>query len=180
MNLPPRHLLALLLGAISLVSTPVRAEMLTFSAPGGTVSWPKLPSVPEWHDDEESSLRDGANSLVPDGVDFANADAVIQAKGYPRSGGDVTSLDQLQAKDRAATPDAQIQNLQDIADKDGKAFHILTFTPAGAGRWKAIGYSEEGDYLLAFVLTAKSKTAYDKAWPVFTDLIKRYAEEIPW
>ena len=127
---------ALLLGSVLLAAAPAQAEMLTFATPNGNVSWPKLPTVADWHDDEPSSLRDGADTLVPDGFEFTDADAIIQAKGFSRSGGSVTSLEQLQGKDRAASPDTQVQNLPDIADKDGKAFHLLAFSPAGAGRWK--------------------------------------------
>ena len=43
-----------------------------------------------------------------------------------------------------------------------------------------MAYSEEGDTLLAFTLSAKSKAGYDTAFPIFTQLIRRYAREIPW
>ena len=43
-----------------------------------------------------------------------------------------------------------------------------------------MAYSEEGDYLLAFTLSARSQAAYDKNFPVFTALIRKYAREIPW
>ena len=46
--------------------------------------------------------------------------------------------------------------------------------------WKAVAYSEEGEYLLAFTLDAKSKAAYDKNLPAFTALVQRYAKDIPW
>ena len=58
----------------------------------------------------------------------------------------------------------------------------MAFAPAAgqAGDWKAVAYSEEGEYLLAFTLDAHSKAAYDKNLPVFTALIRRYAKDIPW
>jgi hypothetical protein len=43
-----------------------------------------------------------------------------------------------------------------------------------------VGYSEEGDTLLAFTLNARSKTAHDQALPIFADVIHKYAREIPW
>ncbi|HEX5033025.1 MAG TPA: hypothetical protein VFW62_00975, partial [bacterium] len=58
-------LMGALLGASPM---PAAAEMLQFAAPDGVKSWPKLADLPEWHQDMESSLKLGANSLIPDGV----------------------------------------------------------------------------------------------------------------
>ena len=83
------HIARLILGTCLiplLVISPVRAEMLQFSGPDGVKSWPKLPDIPEWHQDQELSIKLGANFLVPDGADPATSDATIQARGYPRSG----------------------------------------------------------------------------------------------
>lgn len=176
-------LLGLCLGALPGPS-PVQAEMLQFSTPDGMKSWPKLPDIPDWHQDQESSLRLGANSLIPDGVDFAKADMVIQARGFPRRGnGNVTSLPQLIESDRAAAqPGTDIKKLADIADKDGTPFSVYSFAPAPGktGDWRAMAYSEEGDYFLAFSLSARSQSAYDTGLPIFTGLIQRYARDIPW
>ena len=173
MQRPPLFRARLLAGAFVctlFALSPVQAEMLQFATADGVKSWPKLPDIPDWHQDQESSLRLSANSLIPDGVDFATADTIIQARGFPRRGDTaVSSLSQLMDNDRAAVPGAAVEKLSNIADKDG--------TPGG---WKAMAYSEEGDTLLAFTLIAKSKPAYDTAFPVFTQLIRRYAREIPW
>src|SRR5258706_1201336 len=84
---------------------PAQAEMLQFSTPDGIKSWPKLPDIPDWHQDQESSLRLGANSLIPDGMDPANAEVTIQARGFARRGNaGSTSLSQIVDKDRAAAP----------------------------------------------------------------------------
>ena len=58
----------------------------------------------------------------------------------------------------------------------------LGFAPASGqkGDWKAVAYSEEGEYLLAFTMDARSKAAFDKNLPVFSTLIRRYAKDIPW
>ena len=162
---------------------PARAEMLQFSTPDGIKSWPKLPDIPDWHQDQESSLRLGANSLIPDGMDPANAEVTIQARGFARRGnGGTTSLSQIIDRDRAAATGAQVKQLADVADKDGTPFNLYAFAPApgSAGAWKAVAYSEEGDYLLAFTLSARSQAAYDTNLPVFTALIQKYARDIPW
>src|SRR5579863_7390732 len=160
---------------------PANAEMLQFATPDGTKSWPKLPDIPDWHQDQELSLKLGANFLVPDGADPATSEVTIQARGYPRSG-DTASLPQLMEKDRAAVaPTITVTKHPDVYDKDTTAFTMVAFAPAaaGTGDWRAIAYSEEDDYLLAFTLDARSKAAYDKNLPVFTALIRRYAKDIP-
>jgi hypothetical protein len=161
---------------------PATAEMLQFATPDGTKSWPKLPDIPDWHQDQDMSMKLGANFLVPDGADPATSEATIQARGYPRSG-DTSSLQQLMEKDRtAAAPSTTAIRHPDVYDKDSTAFSVVAFAPANgqAGDWKAVAYSEEGDYLLAFSFDARSKAAFDKNLPVFTALIRRYAKDIPW
>jgi hypothetical protein len=173
------RLTLMVLGACPI--SPAAAEMLQFATPDGIKSWPKLADIPEWHQDMESSLKLGANSLIPDGVDPANAEVTIQARGFPRSGG-ATSVSQMVESDRAAAPSGtEIKQLSDVADKDGVAFKLYSFAPAnGQGGWKAIAYSEEGDHLLAFTLNARSKTAFESNLPVFVTLIQKYAKDIPW
>jgi hypothetical protein len=86
-------------------------------------------------------------------------------------------------KDRGAAPPAtSVTKSADVYDKDSTPFTMVAFAPASGqgGDWKAVAYSEEGDYLLAFTLDARSKAAYDKNLPVFTALIRKYAKDIPW
>jgi hypothetical protein len=176
-----RVLLGTCLAAL-LGGAPARAEMLQFSTPDGTKSWPKLPDITDWHQDQELSMKRAANFLIPDGADPATSEVTIEARGYPRNG-DTGSLSQLMDKDRAAAPaGTEVSKRPDLYDKDSTPFTVVAFAPAGgqAGNWKAVAYSEEGEYLLVFSLDAKSKAAYDKNLPVFTALVQRYAREIPW
>jgi hypothetical protein len=179
----PRLPLALLVACMVAASgfSPARAEMLQFATPDGTKSWPKLPDIPDWHQDQELSMKLGANFLIPDGADPTSSQVSIQARGYPRSGA-TASLPQLMDKDRADTPAAEITRAPNVYDKDSTPFTMVTFAPAAgqAGNWKAVAYSEEGDYLLAFTLDAKSKAAFDQNLPVFTALVQKYARDIPW
>ena len=171
---------SLLTAGLSL--SPALAEMLQFASPDGTKSWPKLPDIPDWHQDQELSMKLAANFLIPDGADPATSDVTIQARGYPRSG-NTGSLSQLMDKDRAAAPPTtEVTKQPDLYDKDSTPFTMVAFTPAAgqAGNWKAIAYSEEGEYLLAFTFDAKSKAAYDRSLPVFTALVQKYAKDIPW
>lgn len=177
----PKQSLSAVLLAACLVLAPglARAEMLQFAGPDGTKSWPKLPDIADWHQDQELSMKLAANFLVPDGADPATSDVTIQARGFPRNG---DSLPQLMDKDQAAAASAQITKRPDLYDKDSTPFNLVTFAPAAGqpGDWKAVAYSEEGEYLLAFTLDAKSKAAFDKNLPVFTALVQHYAKDIPW
>lgn len=174
-------LLAVCLAAVS-GALPVHAEMLQFASAEGTKSWPKLPDIADWHQDQDMSMKLGANFLIPDGADPATSDVTIAARGYPRSG-DTGSLSQLMDKDRAAAaPTTNVTKQPDIYDKDSTPFTLVMFAPAGgqAGNWKAVAYSEEGETLLAFTLEAKSRAAFGKNLPVFTALVQKYARDIPW
>jgi hypothetical protein len=165
-----------------LVAMPVstRAEMLEFATPQGPKSWPKLPTLTDWHQDEQISLQRGVNFLVPDGADTPTADATIAAEGVSRQSG-FADVSALVERDKAAMPGAEVQQLAMVQDKDGVPFQLYGFAPAGDnGRWQVVAYSEEGAYLLAFRLSATSKAARDRAMPVFTDMIQKYAREIPW
>jgi hypothetical protein len=155
-----------------------RAEMLEFPGPDGMKAWPKLPSVEGWHQDQAASFANTANALIPDGVSFDGADATILARGLPRSG---NSLSQVMESDRAAASDgSHAARLADIADKDGRPFIVNAYKPARSGKWKADAYAAEGRYLLVFTLSARSQDAYDKAFPVFSQMLQNYAEMIPW
>jgi hypothetical protein len=97
-------------------------------------------------------------------------------------GGAATSLSQMVESDRAGAPaGTEVKQLSDVTDKDGTPFNLYSFAPAGGqGGWKAIAYSEEGEYLLAFTLSARSKAAYEDNLSVFVSLIQKYAKDIPW
>src|ERR1700749_3543459 len=116
----PHTFKMLLLASLLASSSPASAEMLQFATPDGVKSWPKLPDIPDWHQDQESSQKLGANSLIPDGMDPAPAEVTIQARGFPRSGGGAASVTQMVESDRAGAPaGTEVKQLSDVADKDG-------------------------------------------------------------
>ena len=167
-----------LLGAGLLAALPARAEMLQFPTPdGGMKSWPKLETIDEWHQDQETSMKLAANVIIPDGADPATAEMKIEARGFPRQG---RSLTEFIATCQAANAGATAQKQADIYDRDKLPFTVVTFAPATGGNWKTVGYAEEGDILLAFTLVATSKPAHDKGLAVFADVIHKYAKDIPW
>jgi hypothetical protein len=154
-----------------------QAEMLEFAAPDGTKAWPKLPAVSGWHQDGAASFQFSANALIPDGATFADADATILARGMARGG---KSLSQLMDEGRAGTDAGNVAKPMEIADKDTRPFTVVALAPAASGKWEANAYGEEGRYFLVFTLSARSRDAYDKAFPVFSQMIQSYAEMIPW
>jgi len=183
--LQPRFFRLILMGMLlsSGAISQAGAEMLQFATPEGVKSWPKLPDIPDWHQDQETSQKLGANSLIPDGADPATAEVTIQARGFSRVGAAAaTSISQMVDSDRAGAPaGTEVKQLSNVADKDGTPFNLYSFAPAnGQGSWKAIAYSEEGEYLLAFTMSAKTKSAYEGSLPVFVALIQKYAKDIPW
>ena len=141
-------LLGLCLGALP---GAAQAEMLQFATADGTKSWPKLPDIPDWHQDQESSLRLAANSLIPDGVDPANAEMTIQARGFPRRGNaDITSLSQLVDSDRAGS---DVKNWP--TSRQGRhALHLMLSRSAGKPGIGSRGLFEEGEYPLALLFGA--------------------------
>ena len=158
--------------------SPLRAEMLEFPSADGMKSWPKLPAVSDWHQDQAASFQNTANVLIPDGDVYPGAEAVILAKGVARGGGTLTRLID---NDRAAASDGtHLEKLADIADKDARPFTVYAYSPAKSGKWEAVAYGEEGRYFLVFTLSAQSQASYDKAFPVFAQMIGSYAEMIPW
>ncbi len=160
------------------LAAPVHAEMLEFPSPDGMKSWPKLPAVFGWHQDQQASFQNTANALIADGDVYPDGNAVILAKGLPRAG---KSLAQVMDADSAAASDSGHAEKPDaITDKDGVSFILVAFTPAKSGKWEANAYAEEGRYYLVFTLSAKSKAEYDKAFPAFSEMVKNYAAMIPW
>jgi hypothetical protein len=176
---PMRSVVTGMLLCAAIGALPAQAEMLQFSTPDGIKSWPKLETITDWHQDQESSLKQSANIIIPDGVDPATAEVKIEARGFPRAG---TSLAQMLDTDRAAEAGAIVAKQPDLYDKDVTVFTVYSFAPATGnnGSWRAVAYSEEGDTLLAFTLRARSKAAYDQGLPIFAETIHKYAREIPW
>ena len=159
---------------------PAHAEMLEFATPQGVKSWPKLPTLADWHQDEQVSLNRGVNFLVPDGSDTATAEMTISAEGVSRQTG-TADIPALMERDKTATATTEITSMPAVRDKDGVSFQLYAFAPGGgSSRWQVVAYAEEGDYLLAFRLNASSTTALEKGLPIFTGMIQKYAKEIPW
>lgn len=183
-----RRILFLLCAAMGIAALPARAEILKFAVPQGNsikfTWWPKLAMPQGWHQEEGPSLHYDAAALAPDGKNFSESDAVLVAKAQAKSGVTSKTLSELIKNDTegfaAAAPSVTIARTDDIKDADGKVFFVYSFTPANGriGNWEVTAYGEEGEYFLLFTLSAHSKVAYDKNFPVFRRLVADYAEKL--
>ncbi len=145
-------------------------------------SWPKLPDIADWHQDQELSMKLAANFLVPDGADPATSEVTIQARGYPRSG-ETASLSQLMDKDRAAAPPAtEVTKRPDIYDKDSTPFNCwrLRRPPDRRETGRRSPIPRKAIICWPSPWMPGPRPPYDKNLPVFTGLIRRYAKDIPW
>lgn len=141
--------------------------------------WPLLPEVPGWSHDREVSLHFGVNMQVPVGATFADAEAVIYAKGsYKPRMVETKSVADLIEKDKkeflASTPDLEIVEVGPLTTKDGQGLRSFTFTPRSKGRWERVSYGEEGDFFLSFVVSAKSKEGLQHAMKGYIQFVQQY------
>jgi hypothetical protein len=146
--------------------------------------WPRLPKVPGWREDTDASYRyggNGVNALAPDGFTFESADAVIYgaatykaqyASDNPRSTNLAAFIDDDTGVFRAEG--AQIQEAETLVTADGQRLRSFHFIAAGAKNYERVAYGEEGEYYLVFTISAHTEAGYQKALPVFEDMVRRY------
>jgi hypothetical protein len=77
-------------------------------------------------------------------------------------------------------PGIVILPLPSLKNGDGRSLRCFSYSPPqrdGRGSWEWTAYSEEGDFYLIFVLSAKSEAALKTALPSFRRLIATYKEK---
>ena len=187
----PRHTAALALVGWFLVvpPRPLSAEIYKFAIPSDQGMklywWPQLQVPDGWVHDEGASRSTGSNMLVPKGQSFAQAPAVMYGEAlYKPRIPETRSLDQLISEDKRKfqnhTPGIVILPLPALKNGDGRSLRCFSYSPPqrdGAGSWEWTAYSEEGDFYLIFVLSAKSEAALETALPSFRRLIATYKEK---
>lgn len=168
-----------------LISVPVAAEIEKNAIPSENgfdlYWWPVLPKIDGWHQDVGSSYRYRANTQVPDGATFSNAESVIYAKAlYKPRMSDTKSLEQLIAEDIEEFKKSQsalaIEKSGLIKTKDNKTLEIYRFSPKGEGNWEKVAYGEEGDFYLVFALSSRTEQGYTGTLPTFKEFIQNYEE----
>ncbi len=141
--------------------------------------WPKLPVVRGWHQDKQQSLNYNANAIAPNGSSFVDAEAVMYGVAvYKPRDPEAKSLAMFIASDKqqflSRDPGIIIAQVGDLTNADGNKLPSFTFFPKSAGNWEQVSYGEEGDFYLTFVLSARSKKAFDRTESVYRDLIAHY------
>jgi hypothetical protein len=188
----PRRAAALALVGWYLIvpSRPLSAEIYKLAIPSDQGIelhwWPQL-SVPDgWVHDEGASRSTGTNILVPKGQSFSEAPAVMYGEAlYKPRMPEVRSLDQLVSEDKrkfqAHVPGILILPLPPLKNGDGRSLRCFSYSPpqrdAGKVSWEWTAYSEEGDFYLIFVVSAKSEAALKTALPSFRRVIATYKEK---
>jgi len=176
------RLLALVIG-LAMASATASAEIEKVAVPTdqGLMLhwWPKLTPVPGWHFDRDASYHYGIAAWVPDNFTFANAETVIYARAiYKRGAPEMKSLDMFIERDRqdflAKSPGIRIEPAPPLPTADGRNLQSLTFVPTGNGNWERAGYGEEGDFYLAFIISSRSLSDYQKTVATFENFISRY------
>jgi len=171
---------------------PAQAEIIRTAAPdcGRNQTclywWPKLPPVRGWHTDKAANLgygENGMNSLVPNGATFADADVIIYAAATykaryearnPKTRSLAAFIKDDTASFRRERPGIAIAEAEALTTADGQSLRSFTYFSPRDGAWERVAYGEEGDFYLVFTISAHTKAAYDKALPVYADLLRRY------
>jgi hypothetical protein len=188
----PRHAAALALVGCCLMapSRPISAEIFKLAIPSDQgfklYWWPQLQVPDGWVHDEGSSRSTSSNILVPKGQSFAQAPAVMYGKAlYKPRIPETRSLDQLISDDKRKfqndLPGIVILPVPALKNGDGRSLRCFSYSPSpkqtGEASWEWTAYSEEGDFYLIFVVSAKSEAALNTAVPSFRRLIATYKEK---
>lgn len=141
--------------------------------------WPKLPQIKGWHQDKSQSFSSGISAWAPNGRSFVNADAVIYAIAtYKPTVPETKSLVNFIAADTSrfiiSDPSITITEERALVTADGQKLRSFTFLPESKGSWEVVSYGEEGNYYLTFVVSARTKEAFDKAQAAYRQLIAGY------
>ena len=173
----------LLLMFLFLFSAPAMAEIERTAMPCEEglclFWWPALPFVEGWHQDINHSRLYNINAQAPDGHTFADAETVIYARAiYKERIPETKSLEMLISNDKedylSKDPELMISEVAPQTTGSGQVLKSLTFFPKEKGNWEQVAYGEEGDFYLAFVISSRTKKAFDQAIESYKQFIRLY------
>ena len=165
---------------ILLFSTIAHAEVEKKEVPCGTEKctyyWPKLSPIKGWNQEKESSFDYRVKVLIPEGAKIKSAKALIYTNARLKSDfPEAKTLEDFISSDQNAFPEATITEDDPLTTVDGQKMRIFSLVPQKKkGNWEKIGYGEEGDYYLIFVVSARSASYLEKAQEPFKQLIETY------
>ncbi len=143
--------------------------------------WPKVQPPAGWLHDRENSLHFNFNAIAPEGSNFADADTVMYANAiYKPRASWAKSLKAYIEGDhinfRRDSPGISIRPAAPLKTSDGRAVATWTLEPKTSGQWERVGYFEEGDYYMVFVLSSRTKAGLQANQRSFELLISTYRE----
>ena len=178
-----RILLGLLLAAASAFSV---AEVEKSANPGAKGTefnwWPKLPEVPGWQQDLESSFEHNINALAPAGKRFSGAETLIYAKAVFKGHlPEIKSLDALIEKEKseflANAHGGLISESPALSTADGGKVITLTYIRKGPANWERVSYLDEDEFYIIFTLSSDTRAGFDASSKVYENLISRYKKK---
>ena len=178
-----RILLGLLLAAASAFSV---AEVEKSANPGAKGTefnwWPKLPEVPGWQQDLESSFEHNINALAPAGKRFSGAETLIYAKAVFKGHlPEIKSLDALIENEKsdflANAPGGLIRASPGLSTADGRKVRSLTYIRKGQANWERVSYLDEDEFYIIFTISSDTRAGFDASSKAYEDLISRYKEK---
>jgi hypothetical protein len=175
-----RILLGLLLAATSAFAV---AEVEKSANPGVKRTefnwWPKLPDVPGWRQDMESSFQHNINALAPVGKQFSGAETLIYAKAvFKHHVPEVKSLAALIDNEKndflKNEPGGLIRQSPALSTADGAKVVSLTYIRKSHANWERVSYLDEDEFYIIFTISSDTKSGFDASSKVYENLISRY------
>lgn len=150
--------------------------------------WPKLPTLPGWHQDVNLSLRYAAAFWVPDTDSKENPSPVVllanavAEDGYKSDFPTLSPLDGFIADDQAHTkkdmPDATIREIEKTTTADGKNLRTFVLTGLKGGHSQIIAFTEDGDrdgkFFCVLMLDSIAREPVENQLALFRQMVNQY------
>jgi len=118
------------------------------------------------------------NAFVPKGQTFDKAPAIFYARASYRPAPSKETLAEFirgsQQDFREARPGVAIVKVADVIDGRKQKLPTYRFRPSKSGDWETVAYGKDGDYMLIFALSAKTRADHDRQLPKFAGFVRSY------
>lgn len=188
-SLQRRGFRAAVLSVVLLASLPtleVRAEIERTGYPTDhgieLMWWPKVTVPAGWVHEDEVSLANAINMMVPKGETFADSPVLMYARAFYHAAGDTEKeLAASIAADHEGFlgkfPNSKIAEVAATETGDGTKLQTFTFSPDGAGNWELVAYGREPEYVLMFCISARSRDALEIHRAAFYAMVRSYTSK---
>lgn len=189
--LPRREFRTVVLSAAMLISMSLPAiqaraeiERTGYTSDHGIefIWWPKVVVPAGWIHEDEVSLANAINMMIPKGETFADSPVLMYARAFYHEAGDTEK--QLAASIAAdhegflgKFPKSKVAEVAATETGDGTKLQTFAFTPDGAGNWELVAYGREPKFVLIFCLSARSRDALEKHRAAFHAMVRSYTSK---